>query len=90
MEIVQNRYGQDRVIEKLSHNKIRIMGECIITRQSENEQGKITMFDFEGGPCLNVGGTIKYLKSEWVIKEIQQEQSSQENLVSMLLEVDLK
>lgn len=89
MEIVQNRYGQDRVIEKLSHNKIRIMGECIITRQSENEQGKITMFDFEGGPCLNVGGTIKYLKSEWVIKEIQQEQSSQEGLVSILLNVEL-
>ena len=90
MEIIQNRYGQDRVIEKLSHNKIRIMGECIITRQSENEQGKITMFDFEGGPCLNVGGTIKYLKSEWVIKEILPEQSSQEGLISMLLEVDLK
>ena len=89
MEIIQNRYGQDRVIEKLSHNKIRVMGECIITRQSENEQGKITMFDFEGGPCLNLGGTIKYLKSEWVIKEIQQEQSSQEGLVSILLNVEL-
>jgi len=89
MEIIQNRYGQDRVIEKLSHNKIRVMGECIITRQSENEQGKITMFDFEGGPCLNVGGTIKYLKSEWIIKEIQQEQSSQEGLVSILLNVEL-
>lgn len=89
MEIIQNRFGQDRVIEKLSHNKIRIMGECIITRQSENEQGKITMFDFEGGPCLNVGGTIRYLKSDWVIKEIISEQSSQEGLISVLLNVEL-
>ena len=89
MEIIQNRYGQDRVIEKLSPNKMRVMGDSIISRKSENEQGKITMFDFEGGPCLNVGGTIRYLKSEWVIKEILPEQSSQEGLISVLLNVEL-
>ena len=48
------------------------------------------MFDFEGGPCLNVGGTIKYLKTDWVIKKIHPEESSQENLVSVVLEVELK
>ena len=48
------------------------------------------MFDFEGGTCLNVGGTIKYLKTEWVIKNIYPEQTSQENLVSVVLEVELK
>jgi hypothetical protein len=48
------------------------------------------MFDFEAGPCLNVGGVIKYLKTDWVIKSIHPEQTSQENLVSVVLEVELK
>lgn len=89
MEIIQNRFGQDRVIEKISPDKIRIMGDSLIFRTSENEQNKITMFDFEGGPCLNIGGTIKYLKSEWVIKEITPEESSHENFMSVLLTVEL-
>jgi hypothetical protein len=90
MEIVQNRYGHDRVMEKISHNKIRIMGESLFSRTSTGDNGEHTMFDFEGGPCLNVGGTIKYLKTEWVIKNIQSEETSQENLVSVVLEVQLK
>ena len=28
------------------------------------------MFDFEGGPCYNLGGTIKHQKPTWKIKEI--------------------
>lgn len=90
MEIVQNRYGHDRVIEKISPNKIRVMGESIFSRSSTDDSGQYTMFDFEGGPCLNVGGTIKYLKTDWVIKNIQPQQISQENLVSVILEVELK
>jgi hypothetical protein len=90
MEIVQNRYGHDRVIEKISHNKIRVMGESLFSRNSKNDDGEHIMFDFEGGPCLNVGGTIKYLKTEWVIKNIQPEETSQENLVSVILQVELK
>lgn len=90
MEIIQNRYGQDRVIEKISHDKIRVMGESIFSRESTGENNEHTMFDFEGGPCLNVGGTIKYLKTDWVIKKIHPEETSQENLVSVVLEVELK
>jgi hypothetical protein len=90
MEIVQNRYGHDRVIEKISHNKLRVMGESLFSRNSKNDEGEHIMFDFEGGPCLNVGGIIKYLKTEWVIKNIQPEETSQENLVSVVLQVELK
>ena len=35
MEIVQNRYGQDRVIEKISHTKLRVMGESLFSRNSK-------------------------------------------------------
>jgi hypothetical protein len=90
MEIVQNRYGQDRVIEKISHNKLRVMGESLFSRNSKNDEGQLIMFDFEAGPCLNVGGTIKYLKTDWVIKSIYLEHTTQENLVSVVLEVELK
>lgn len=90
MEIIQNRYGEDRVIEKISHDKIRVMGESLFSRSSIGDNGEHIMFDFEGGPCLNVGGTIKYLKTEWIIKNIYPEQTSQENLVSVVLDVELK
>lgn len=89
MEIVKNRYGNDRVIEKIGDTRIRVMGETLIARTSEDENGNLTMYDFEGGPCLNVGGKIKYLGTEFKIKSIKQEESKQEDLCSVLLEVSL-
>jgi hypothetical protein len=89
MEIVKNRYGNDRVIEKIGDTRIRIMGDSMVTRESQDENGNLTMFDFEGGPCLNVGGKIKYLGTEFKIKSIKQEESKQEDLCSVLLEVSL-
>lgn len=89
MEIIQNRYGQDRVIEKISPNKIRVMGESLFGRTSTDDANNLIMFDFEGGPCLMVDTKINYLKSNWIIKKITREESSQPNLVSILLEVEL-
>jgi hypothetical protein len=89
MEIRQNRYGQDRVIEKISPTKIRVMGESLFGRTSTDENGNLIMFDFEGGPCLMVDTKINYLKSSWNITKITREESSQNNLVSILLEVEL-
>lgn len=89
MEIVKNRYGNDRVIEKIGDTRIRVMGDSLITRQSQDDNGNLTMFDFEGGPCLNVGGKIKYLGTEFKIQSIKQEESKQEDLYSVLLEVAL-
>jgi len=89
MEIVQNRYGNDRVIEKIDSNRIRVMGESLFSRGSEDENGNQTMFDFEGGPCLNVGGKIKYLGTEFKILSIKPEESKIEDFASVLLEVSL-
>ena len=46
------------------------------------------MFDFEGGPCYNVGGTIKHQKTTWKIKEIQIEKEVFKGLASVILKVD--
>jgi len=89
MEIVKNRYGNDRVIEKISPTKLRITGESLITRGSEDENGNQTMFDFEGGPCLNLGGKIRYMKTNWTIVSIKPESVKVPNLSSVLIEVKL-
>jgi hypothetical protein len=89
MEVIKNRQGLERVIEKLSHNKIRVMGENLLSRTSTDNKGNLTMFDFEGGPALNIGGKIHYMKSAWVIEGIEQENSNIENVSSVLLTVRL-
>jgi len=89
MEILPNRYGNDRVYTKIDATHIRIMGESLISRGSEDENGNQTMYDFEGGPCLNVGGTLKFMGSDFKIKSIKSEQSNQENIASVIVEVEL-
>lgn len=89
MEIVQNRYGSDRVIEKISPDKLRIMGESLIVRDSYDGSGNCTMYDFEGGPCLNLGAKIKFAKSDWTITKISIEDTGRENLCSVIVEVKL-
>ena len=88
MDVIKSRYGKDRSIEKLGDRRIRIMGESEKTLCSKNDKGVVTMFDFEGGPCYNVGGTIKHQKTTWKIKEIQIEEAKYDKLASVILKVD--
>ena len=87
MEIIQNRYGVDRVIDKIGDNKIRVMGETLIARTSEDEDGTLKMYDFDGGPCLNVGGSITYKGTQFKIESIKIEENP--NVPTVLLEVTL-
>lgn len=89
MEIIQNRYGVDRVIEKIDSTRIRVMGESLFSRGSQDEEGTQTMFDFEGGPCLNVGGIIRYYGTDFKILSIRQEKIKEENVASVVLEVKI-
>lgn len=89
MEIVKNRYGVDRVIEKIDSTRIRVMGESLFSRGSQDDDGNQTMFDFEGGPCFNVGGTIQYYGTDFKIVSIKTEKIKEENVTSVVLEVKL-
>lgn len=89
MEIVKNRYGSDRVIEKISPTKLRVMGESEFSRGAVDADGNQTMFDFEGGPCLNVGGKIRYMKTNWTITKIKTEESKHKKMASVIVEVKL-
>ena len=89
MEIIKNRYGTERVIEKINAESLRVMGESLIYRTSEDKDGNLSMFDFEGGPCLTVGGDIKYMKINWTITSVLPEISKHEGLASVRIGVKL-
>lgn len=89
MEIVKNRYGNDRVIEKISPTRLRVTGESEFSRGSQDKEGNQIMFDFEGGPCLNVGGKIRYMKTNWTITKIVGDNTGKEGLASVIIDVKL-
>ena len=87
MEVVKSRYGLDRTIEKIGSNRLRVMGESQFQRTAQNDEGEITMFDFEGGPVLSVGGEIYFQKIKWKIEKIQPSQSKHDGLSECVLTV---
>jgi len=88
MEIFKSRYGSERVIHKVDANRLRIQGESLFSRKAQDDQGNVTMFDFEGGPILSVGGDIRFGNMKWKIKSIQPISSGIENLEECILEVE--
>jgi hypothetical protein len=89
MEVIKSRYGLERVIEKLDTNRLRITGESQFQRTTTNDEGETTMFDFEGGPVLSVGGIINFQKTKWVITSIKPIESKHEGLVECIVGVKL-
>jgi hypothetical protein len=71
MEIVKNRYGLDRSIEKLDHETFRVIGESDFSRISPNKDNELNMYDFEGGPTYFVGSKIKYEGFSWEVLAIK-------------------
>ena len=54
MEIKKSRYDEDRSYEKVDEKRIRAIDNSKFTRSSQNDNGEVTMYDFEGGPCFNL------------------------------------
>lgn len=90
MEIIQNRYGSDRVIHKVNPTRLRIEGESLFTRTATDGGGNVTMFDFEGGPSLTVGGKVKFQNSFWKIKSLKPIDSDIENFAQCVIEVQMQ
>lgn len=89
MEVIQSKNGAERVIDRINFEKIRVTGKSKrIRRKQENE--KIVLFDFEGGPHYNVGGSLTFEKMKYKIDNIQQNETSTENLVEIVLTVSPK
>ena len=90
MEITKSRYGLERTIEKIDVNRLRVMGESQFQRVATNDAGETTMFDFEGGPVLSVGGDITFQKSKWKIERIEPIETKFEGLSECILTVSIK
>jgi hypothetical protein len=57
---ISSRYGDSRHITNQGGGCYTVEGLAHYTRQSTDESGNITMLDFDGGPCLFVGGKFNY------------------------------
>ncbi len=87
MEIVKNRYGLDRVVEKIDTDRIKVMGETQFERVSKDRKGNVIMFDFEGGPLLAVGSFIQFKKLKWRITAMEVLKSRHVGLSECVLKV---
>ena len=87
MEIKKNRYGEDRSYERVDDRRIRVRGNSKYQRVSEDENGNITMFDFEGGPCFNLNGRVKFKYREYKIKRIQPLDNEHDELCEVVLHI---
>lgn len=90
MEIFKSRYGTERVIHKVDSNRLRVQGESLFCRTAKNDEGETTMFDFEGGPVLSLGGDVFFGKMKWKITGITPIDTGIENLAECILEVEPK
>lgn len=88
METIQSRYGTERIIHKVNPKKLRIQGESLFLRMSEDDNGKVIMFDFEGGPSLTVGGDINFQGIKWKIKKINPIETGIENFAECSIIVE--
>ncbi len=80
MEITKSRFGQERSIERINLNKVRVLGESQFVRKSTNKNGDVTLFDFEGGPAYTLGGKLSFEKMLWKINGIEPMESGYKDL----------
>jgi len=87
MENFKNRNGQDRTFQRVTHSKVRVLGESFYNRRSVDGNGNINMFDFEGGPAFNIGAKFKFEKMDWKINDIEIESVRHQHFASVILHV---
>lgn len=89
MELIKSKTGEERVIERINFEKIRVTGKSKTYRKKE-DNGAISLFDFDGGPHYNVGGGIRFEKLNYIIKGITQNETTTDDLVEIVLKVTPK
>lgn len=85
MEIVKNRFGLDRSVERIDFERVMVMGESMVTKR-EKKRGALNSFEFEGGPLYVVGSKIAFENAFWKIKAVK-ENVQRNGLTSITLTV---
>lgn len=71
MEIVTNKDGNDRAFIRVNFEKVRVVSEKSKYRMyKDKKSGEIKMYDFNGGPMLNVGGKFNFEGLPWKVEKI--------------------
>jgi hypothetical protein len=71
MEIVTNKDGNDRAFIRVDFEKVRVVSEKSKYKlYRDKNSGEIKMFDFQGGPMLNVGGKFNFEGLQWKVEKI--------------------
>lgn len=87
MENFKSKSGKDRTIIKVSQNCFRVIGEAEYSRISFASAGNINKYEFESGPVLSIGSSIKYKGLELMIDAISIDQTNKNGLHSILIQV---
>lgn len=71
MEIVTNKDGDNRAFIRVNFEKVRVVSEKSKYRMyRDRKSGEVKMFDFYGGPMLNVGGKFFFEGLYWKVDKI--------------------
>lgn len=89
MEIIQSKRSEDRILERIDFQRIRVSGTSDKIRK-RTKDGKINIFDFDGGPYYNIGGYIKFEKMTYKINNITQIENYTPGIIEIVLTVSPK
>ena len=71
MKIIQNRKGNDRVITRIDFQTLRMISEKSRYKMQRDRLGRISSYNFEGGPNISVGSRVEFENMFWRVDEIQ-------------------
>lgn len=72
MEIIKSKNGKDRAIVRIDFQTLRIISERSKFRiYRDRKSNEVKMFDFDGGPMLNVGGKLNFENMFWRIERME-------------------
>ena len=83
----KSRHGDVRIISQIGETTYVVEGVSLYSRGASDEQGQMTMFDFEGGPCYVVGQRFPFQDSANVIKTLKANPNQVRNYASVIVTV---
>lgn len=87
MEIIKSKQNKERALVRVNFEKVRVLGDSTSVRRKKNRTGELVVFDFEGGPFLNVGGSFQFEKLKYKVSgitELEGKEDMKEVVVNLI------
>ena len=82
-----SRQGDVRIISQIGETTYVVEGVSLYSRGASDDQGQMSLFDFEGGPCYVVGQRFPFQDSANVIKTLKANPNQVRNYASVIVTV---